>query len=533
MATYFPQKVHGRAGGYVKVERALLSVHDKTGVTDFARELRSRGVALFSTGGTESLLRESSVEVSSIGELTGMAEMMDGRVKTLHPGVCAGILADRDKPGHMEELSAAGFDTIDLVAVNLYPFREVALREGATLEDLIENIDIGGVTLLRAAAKNHKHVAVVCGPGQYGRVVDEMERQDGGISAGYLKELALRAFSETAAYDAIIHRALCGRLTAGDDMPERVHLYYEPLYGMRYGENPYQRASFFRDPLHRGASVAGCEVLWGKQLSYNNILDLDAALGLASEFETPAAVVIKHTNPSGVALDDELSEAFMTALAADPMSAYGGIVGLNRTCDLKTAAAMKGHFFEAIIAPDYEPDALERLKKKKNLRICSTGSPIGPGSGQGYRYTQVQGGMLVQSRDFPGLDTGTLKVVTKKAPTAEQIASMDFAVRVCRHIKSNSILLVKDRRTVGVGAGQMSRVDAAMLASHKAGDDAKGSVLASDAFFPFRDGIDEAAKGGVAAIVQPGGSIRDEEVIQAANEHGIPMVFSGLRLFKH
>jgi phosphoribosylaminoimidazolecarboxamide formyltransferase/IMP cyclohydrolase len=303
---------------------------------------------------------------------------------------------------------------------------------------------------------------------------------------------------------------------------------------MRYGENPYQQAKFYRDPLFRGPSVATCQVLGGKQLSYNNILDLDAALGIISEFADPTAAIIKHTNPSGVAVAEGLVEAFTTALDADRMSAYGGIAGLNQTCDMETAGAMKGHFFEAIIAPDYEPEALEFLKKKKkNLRICSLGEPIVTEAGEDFTCTKVRGGMLAQTTDFPGLDPGELKVVTEKEPTGEELVSMEFAVRVCRHIRSNSILLVKGRRTVGVGAGQMSRVDASMLAAYKAGDEAKGSVMASDAFFPFRDGIDEAAKAGVRAIVQPGGSIRDDEVIQAANEHGMAMVFSNVRLFKH
>jgi phosphoribosylaminoimidazolecarboxamide formyltransferase/IMP cyclohydrolase len=509
------------------VRRALLSVSNRDGLADLARGLRDLGVDLFATEGTASFLRTQGVAVTNLEELTGHGSLLEGRVKTLHPKVHGAILAVPTKESHVRDLAALGTEPFEFVVVNLYPFSETAAK-GAPEADVIETIDIGGVALLRSAAKNAEHVAVLSNPRQYTGVLDELTHA-GGLSATTRQRLALEAFALTSTYDAAISNWLANR--AGHALPPHLRIAFEKAQDLRYGENPYQRAAFYRDPDARGLSLAECDQLHGREMSFNNLLDFHAALELALEFDEPVAVVIKHGNPSGVAVREALAAAYAAAHAADPKAAYGCVVGLNRTMDLDTARAMKGHFIEGVLAPDFAADALERLRKRENLRILR---PRGAWKGgPDLQVIHVRGGLLVQTTDAPTLEAHRLKVVTKAAPTPEQVRDLLFATKVCKHARSNAVVFAKDLATVAIGAGQVSRVDAVMLAAMKAQGRSKGSVLSSDAFFPFRDGIDEAAKAGVAAILQPGGSIRDQEVIDAANEHGIPMVFSGVRFFKH
>jgi phosphoribosylaminoimidazolecarboxamide formyltransferase/IMP cyclohydrolase len=509
----------------VSVRRALLSVHDKTGLGELARGLTEAGVELVATGGTARFLEEHGFEITQTSELTGFDQWLDGRVKTLHPKVQAAILARRT-PEHLKELETLGVDPIDLVVVNLYPFEEVAAKGEAELSEVLENIDIGGVTLIRSAAKNFPDVAVLVSPDQYGGFLERLREGNGGVSEEVSADLAAAAFARTAAYEASISRFLA----KDDGFPEYLSLAYVKTADLRYGENPHQKGAAYRDPLSPGGIITA-EQLHGKQLSYNNLLDLEGGLALVAEFERPTAAVIKHVNPSGCASADEIAEAYRLAHECDPMSAYGGVVAVNRTLDGATAEAMKKVFLEAVVAPDYEDEALELLKKKKKLRVMRLTASLSDEAD--WTMHKVRGGLLVQTANAAAVTREQLKVVTKRAPTDEEIHGMLFAVKVLRHVKSNSIVLVKGERTVGIGAGQMSRVDASMLAGHKAKEEAVGSVLASDAFFPFRDGVDEAAKVGVAAVIQPGGSIRDQEVIDAADEHGMAMVFSGVRMFTH
>ena len=516
-----------------KVRRALVSVSDKTGVAEFAKGLSELGVVILSTGGTATMLEKNGIPVIGVSEVTKFPEMLDGRVKTLHPAIHGGLLAVREKTDHMEAIGKHGIEPIDMVVVNLYPFEDTVSKEGVVLEDAVENIDIGGPSMLRSAAKNHASVAVIVNPSQYSEVLRELRESDCRLSLDTRQKLALEAFRITARYDSAIAQFLGGRFSKGDLFPQNLTLSFEKLYDLRYGENPHQKAAFYRDLFDQTPlSAATAEKLHGKQISYCNVLDIDAALAIVSDFEKPTAAVIKHTNPSGVASDTTLAKAFRVAYDADPVSAFGCVVGLNREVDVDTAKEIASHFVEAIIAPSYSSDAEKLLEEKKNIRLLSTNAPIKREDGR-LMMAKVKGGLLAQTGPYAELDRKELKIVTKRTPTEEEIDAMIFGVRVCRHIKSNTILLVKDERTVGVGAGQMSRVDSTKIAGMKAGDEAKGSVLISDAFFPFRDGIDAAAKVGVAAIIQPGGSMRDEEAIAAADEHGIAMVFSGLRLFKH
>ena len=505
--------------------RALLSVSDKEGLVEFARGLRDLGFDLIATEGTVRLLGGAGVSATSVSDYTGVPEVLGGRVKTLHPKIFAGILAPR---GDEPDLAEMGAGPVELVAANLYPFEAVVAKPRVDPAEAIENIDIGGVTLIRAAAKNAHRVAVVVRPSRYRQVLDALEAA-GTVPPELRDELAMEAFEYTSGYDAAIYNYLWKK--AGRALPPALRLAYTRAADLRYGENPYQKAAFYRDPAAPVPSIARLETLHGKELSYNNLVDLEAALRVASEFSEPAGVVIKHTNPSGVAVRADLAEAYTAAHAADVKAAYGCVVGLNRTVDRATVRAMKGHFVEAIVAPDFAPDALEALRKRKNLRLVRTGAPFRPQ--EELEMTKVSGGMLVQSPTYPEFRADMFRVVTKKAPTAGQIDDMIFGMRVSKFVKSNSIVLVKDRTTVGMGAGQMSRVDSVMLARVKAGDRARGSVLVSDAFFPFRDGVDEAARGGVSAIAQPGGSIRDAEVIEACDEQGIAMAFNKVRLFRH
>ncbi len=520
----------------VKVRRALLSVSDKTGLIDLARGLEALGVELISTGGTRKALADAGLKVRDISDVTGFPEILDGRVKTLHPKVHGGILAIRGNPQHIQTIEQQGIQPIDLVVCNLYPFEATVARPGVLHEEIIENIDIGGPSMVRSAAKNHHDVAVVTDPSQYAGVLDEL-RASGGLSLATRERLAAAAFARTAAYDSAISAYFARRLSAESDWPDVLQLRFEKRSGLRYGENPHQKAAFYVEPNLTASCVASAEVLHGKELSYNNLLDLDSALGLAREFAEPAAVIIKHNNPCGAAVAATLEEAFRRAYEGDPLSAFGGVLGFNRELDEATAMQITepNRFVECVIAPGYSAKAFEVLTTrptwKKNVRILRTGSLDRTTGGLDYR--RVDGGLLVQSRDRDGDDFANLKVVTKRAPTADELADLKFCWLVCKHVKSNAIVLARGGKVLGVGAGQMSRVDSVHIASRKAGEQSRGSVMASDAFFPFRDNVDAAAKVGVTAIVQPGGSVRDQDSIAACDEHGLAMVFTGIRHFRH
>jgi phosphoribosylaminoimidazolecarboxamide formyltransferase/IMP cyclohydrolase len=516
----------------VRIERALLSVSDKEGLVDFAKGLKGLGVEIVSTGGTAALLESNDVKTIGISEVTGWPEMMDGRVKTLHPAIHAGILARRDSKEHMAQLQKANIKKIDMVVVNLYPFKETVLK-GSSLDEIIENIDIGGPSLIRAAAKNFEGVAVVTNPSRYPGLLQEMTTSDANIGGETLRTLALEAFRATATYDAMISSYLA-KVFPGEMFPSSFSLGMDKAYDLRYGENPQQTGAFYVDPFASGVAVGRSEKLHGREISYNNILDLESALELLREFpDRPTAVVIKHTNPCGIASSDSLVDAFVIAFNVDSLAAFGCVIGLNREVDLATAEQIGSHFVDCVIAPEYAPEALAMLSKKKNIRLLRTGAPISHDEKPELKMKKVKGGLLIQTSDVKPLDPDTLKVVTARAPTEEETKSMLFAWKVCKHVWSNAIILAKGERVVGIGAGQMSRVDSSMIAAHKARENARGAVMASDAFFPFRDGIDEAAKAGVTSVIQPGGSIRDEEVIKAADEHGMAMVFTGVRIFRH
>ena len=516
----------------VKIERAIISVSDKEGIVDFSKKLVERGVEIVSTGGTASLLQKNGIRTLSVSDVTGFPEMLDGRVKTLHPKVFAGLLARRDVPEHMDQIKKMGIDKIDMVVVNLYPFKQTVLKPEASLDEIIENIDIGGPSMIRAAAKNYGSVAVVTNPTRYGSILVEMEANGNQLDEATLRTLMLEAFRTTATYDSMISQYL-GGVFPTEKFPSTLNIGFEKSMDLRYGENPEQTAAFYVDPFSTGVSVPRSEKLHGKDLSYNNILDLESALDLLREFERPTAAVIKHTNPCGIASSDDISDAFDIAYNVDPLAAFGCVIGLNRNVDLRTAEMIASHFVDCVIAPGYEPAAMELMQKKKNIRLLRTNGPIEMEARPENKMKRIKGGILVQTNDHIKVGPETLKVVTKRAPTEAEVGSMLFAWKVAKHVWSNSIILAKGEQAVGIGAGQMSRVDSSMIACHKAGDKARGSVMASDAFFPFRDGVDEAAKNGVIAIIQPGGSIRDEEVIKAADEHGMAMVFTGVRVFRH
>lgn len=515
----------------VKIKRAIISVSDKEGIVGFSKELSALGVEIISTGGTYRLLKDNGVSVKEVSDITGFPEMLDGRVKTLHPNVHAGILARRDLPEHMAAIEAKGIGAIDMVVVNLYPFKETVLRKGSSLDEVVENIDIGGPSMIRAAAKNYKSVAVLTGPEQYPEVLDKL-RTEGELDLPLMQKLMAEAFIVTSDYDSMIASRMYSTFCTG--FPKHFPIPSEKVEDLRYGENPNQSAAFYKDPFTPGTTVAKSEQLHGKQLSYNNILDLDKSLDIAMDFEKPTAVVMKHTNPCGLASADTIFEAFKTAYNVDPLSAFGCVICLNRNCDIATAEMISNYFVEAVICPDFDEDAQILLSKKKNIRLLRTGSPINPsGRHREYKMKKVQGGILVQTDEDLPIDPKNLKVITKRAPTDEEVSALLFAWKLAKHVTSNAVVYVKGERAVGIGAGQMSRVDSAKIASMKANEPTEGSVMASDAFFPFRDGVDEAAKAGVTAIIQPGGSIRDQEVIDAANEHDIAMVFTGCRVFRH
>ncbi len=517
------------------IRRALLSVSDKAGLVELARGLADLGVTLLSTGGTRKALADAGLPVTDISDVTGFPEVLDGRVKTLHPKVHGGILAVRSNPQHARTIAEHGIEPIDLVVCNLYPFEATVARAGSTHEDVVENIDIGGPSMVRSAAKNYHDVAIVTDPGQYAAVLEELRGQ-GGLSLETRERLAAAAFARTAAYDAAIAAYFAGRAGDSEAFPPRLDLRLERRTALRYGENPHQKAAFYAEPGVGGACVATAESLHGKELSYNNLLDLDSALNLVREFAEPAAVVIKHNNPCGAAVGTTLAEAFRKAYEGDPLSAFGGVLGFNRELDEATAMQITepNSFVECVIAPGYSEAAFRVLTTrpswKKNVRILKTG-PLDARPG-GPDFRRVDGGLLVQDRDHGGGDFAA-KVVTKRPPSPEEMADLRFAWVVCKHVKSNAIVLAKGGKVLGVGAGQMSRVDSVHLAARKAGEGARRSVMASDAYFPFRDNVDAAARAGVTAIVQPGGSVRDQESVDACDEHGLAMVQTGVRHFRH
>ena len=512
--------------------RAIISVSDKAGVTTFAKDLSRLGFEVFSTGGTKKALVEAGVPVKSVSEITGFPEILDGRVKTLHPMVHGGILARRDLTSHMEELARNNIEAIDLVVVNLYPFVQTVAKEGVTLTEALENIDIGGPTMVRAAAKNFPDVIVVVDPADYPLVLEKLK--GGSINLAERKRLAQKAFQHVAVYDTAIAQYL---RQDREGFPDEMTVALKKRYGLRYGENPHQSAAFYAE-LSIGKKPTGitwAEQLGGKELSFNNILDADAAWGAATDFAAPTVSVVKHTNPCGLAGHDDIAEAYRRAFSGDPVAAFGGIVAANRTVTLAMAEEMKSVFYEIVIAPEYEPAALELLKGKEDLRILLAELPPGYGKTE-LSYLdlrRVKGGLLVQSSDsLPEADVN-LRTVTKRKPSEAETADLLFAWRAVKHVKSNAILLVKDRTLLGMGAGQPSRIISAQIAREKAGEKTGGSVLASDAMFPFSDVVEAAAEGGVTAIIQPGGSIRDEDSIKAADEHNIAMVFTGVRHFRH
>ncbi len=518
------------------IKQALLSVSDKTGLVDLARGLKAYGVALISTGGTAKLLQDAGLAVTEVADYTGFPEMLDGRVKTLHPKVHGGILARRDVPAHVDAIRNAGIEGIDLVVVNLYPFTQTIARPDCTLAEAIENIDIGGPAMVRSAAKNYQHVAIVTDPADYVEVLKEMAAASGAMGAETRFRLAQKAFSHTAAYDGAISNYLAAVDATGSTrgrFPERLSMQFELAQPLRYGENPHQSAAFYRDVQPPAGSLACYQQRQGKELSYNNIADAEAAWECVKTFDAAACVIVKHANPCGVALGDNPADAYRRAFATDPTSSFGGIIAFNRELDEAGAQAVSQQFVEVVIAPAVSAGALAVFAAKANIRVLE----VAPGSAaNAMDLKRVGGGLLVQSPDALNVGAGELKVVTKLAPTPQQLADLLFAWRVAKYVKSNAIVFCGDGRTLGVGAGQMSRVDSARIASIKAqnaGLALEGSAVASDAFFPFRDGVDVVAQAGAKAIIQPGGSVRDAEVIDAADEQGIAMVFTGVRHFRH
>ena len=509
------------------IKTALISVSNKEGITYFAKQLNNLGIKIISTGNTAKLLTNSKIKTISVSDIANFPEMLDGRVKTLHPNIFAGILAERKNKEHLAELKKQRIELIDMVVVNFYPFEE-AMKRKSKLNEILENIDIGGPSLVRAAAKNFQDVLVVTDPKNYGEVIKRIK--SGQIDEDFRKRFAAKAFLQTARYEIIISRYFAEHFLK-ETFPDTYNFTFKKIQDLRYGENPHQKAAFYSAYQDEETSVSTARQLHGKELSYNNILDANDAFELIKEFKEPTAAVIKHTNPSGVASAKTIEEAYKKAHEADPKSAFGSVVALNMPCNAKIAKLMKPLFVEVVICPKFEKDALNILKQKKNLRLLETGP-----TSKDYKshdMKRVVGGLLVQTRQYPDLKEKEMKAVTKRKPTKEELKDMLFAWKVNKHVKSNSIVFAKDDVTVGIGAGQMSRVDAVNLAIMKNEDKIKGSVMSSDAFFPFRDGVDEAAKAGVKAIIQPGGSIRDGEVIKAADEHNIAMVFTGIRLFKH
>ncbi len=513
--------------------RAIISIYDKSGIVDFARRLAEAGVELISTGGTYKVLSEDGgLPVQQVSDVTGSPEILDGRVKTLHPRIHGGLLARRDTPEHMTELKKQGIQPIDLVVSNLYPFVDTVSKPGVELDEALENIDIGGPTLIRAGAKNFPSVAVVVDPADYPWVADRIA--GGGLSQEERQGLAFKAFQHVSTYDTAVAAYLGAKADSkdgagGEEMPQVLDLSYRKHLDLRYGENPHQKAALYVAGENDGG-LAGASQVHGRELSFNNLLDADAAWRTATDFEGVAVAIIKHTNPCGLAVSSDQVEAYQRALAGDPVSAFGGIVGFNSIVSAATAREMGSVFYEVVVAPGYEEEALEELKKKRNLRILVAEPPKDEGD---YDLRPLSGGLLAQSQDVLAEDASSWKVVTKRQPDDREMADLAFAWKVAKHIKSNAIVLVKDQALVGMGAGQPNRLNSVHLAVRAAGDASPGSVLASDAFFPFPDGVELAAEGGATAVVQPGGSIRDDEVIAAADEANLAMVFTGVRHFKH
>lgn len=516
------------------VKRALISVSDKTGIVEFAQSLQALGVEILSTGGTYRLLKDNNVAVTEVSEYTGFPEMMDGRVKTLHPKVHGGILGRRGQDDAV--MQEHGIDAIDMVVVNLYPFAATVAKPDCTLEDAIENIDIGGPTMVRAAAKNHAYVNIVVNAADYQSLIAEMQANDGGTSYATRFDLAIKAYEHTAAYDGAIANYFGQKVPGGEaEFPRTFNLQFNKAQTMRYGENPHQRSAFYVEDAISEASIATATQIQGKELSYNNIADTDAALECVKQFSEPACVIVKHANPCGVAVAATIAEAYQLAFATDSESAFGGIIAFNRELDGPTASAIVDkQFVEVIIAPSISQAAIDAVSAKKNVRLLASGEWQAPAKALDYK--RVNGGLLVQDRDLAVITAADLKVASKRQPSEAEIRDLLFAWKVAKFVKSNAIVYAKNSQTIGVGAGQMSRVNSARIAAIKAehaGLEVKGSVMASDAFFPFRDGIDNAAANGIAAVIQPGGSMRDEEVIAAADEHGMAMVFTGIRHFRH
>jgi phosphoribosylaminoimidazolecarboxamide formyltransferase/IMP cyclohydrolase len=519
-----------------KAERALISAWKKDGISNFARELKEFGIEILSTGGTAKLLRDAGIEVTDISNYTQSPELLGGRVKTLHPKIHAGILAVRDNDTHIKDMEQYGVKPIDIVVVNFYPFEDVIRNKEVDLSEAIENIDIGGPTLLRAAAKNYKYVTAVAYPEDYKTVVNELKKNKGSISVETNFRLAVKAFSYVARYDAAISNFLGSLEENGKKtkFPDSLTLHFEKRMRLRYGENPHQEGAFYIQPGVEEPCVSNSTQLQGKELSLNNIYDADAALELVKEFSETACVIVKHNNPCGVATAESPLQAFLKAKECDPESAFGGIVAFNTEVDETTALELAAMFLEVVIAPSYTKKALDLLSTKQNLRVMKTPPLTTDKPKSGLDLKKIVGGVLIQDRDLTAEeDFKDFRVVTKRQPTDEEIEDLKFAWKVCKHVKSNAIVLARGGQTIGIGAGQMSRVDSVKIAAMKARIPTKGAVLASDAFFPFRDGIDEAAKSGITAIVQPGGSIRDKETIAAADEHGIAMIFTGVRHFRH
>jgi len=517
----------------VKIKRALISVSDKAGVLDLAKELNKFGVEILSTGGTAKLFRENNIPVKEVSEYTGFPEMLDGRVKTLHPKIHGGLLALRNNPEHMQTLKEHNIGLIDMVVVNLYPFEKTTQKPGVSIEEVIENIDIGGPSMLRSAAKNHQSVAVICNPDRYAQVIEELKKNKGSLSETLLRDLGIEVFTRTSQYDGTIYNYLSnyfkGKSGEGA-LPKEITLGFEKIQELRYGENPHQQAAFYKEK-GKSRGIINAKQLQGKELSFNNILDLNSALELVKEFKNPAAVVVKHNNPCGVAEDNSLEKAYLNAWICDKLSAFGGIVALNRKMDPKTAKAVLGSgFLECVIAPGYDAGVAEMFKDKKNLRLLEL-SDLGEINEPDFK--RVSGGLLLQDKDLATLDMNNLKIVTKKKPTKSEMESLIFGWKVAKHVKSNAIILTKGTKTVGIGAGQMSRVDSVFISTKKAGKLTAGSCLASDAFFPKEDAIQLAAKFKIKAIIQPGGSIADEAIIKTADKYKIAMVTTGMRHFRH
>ncbi|MBP3039256.1 bifunctional phosphoribosylaminoimidazolecarboxamide formyltransferase/IMP cyclohydrolase [Bacillaceae bacterium Marseille-Q3522] len=509
-------------------KRALLSVSDKTGIASFAKQLHKLGFELISTGGTKKALEEEGIPVKSVTQVTGFPEILEGRVKTLHPNIHGGLLAKFSDPSHQEQLTEHHIEPIQLVIVNLYPFQETIAKANVTVEEAIENIDIGGPAMLRASAKNHQYVTVVVDPADYDTVLAELEAKN-EVTFATRRKLAAKVFRHTAAYDALIAEYMTNLVQ--EETPEKLTVTYERKQSLRYGENPHQQAAFYRKPLGSSFSIADASQLHGKELSYNNINDADAALQMIKDFSEPAAVAVKHMNPCGVGIGENIFAAFEKAFEADPVSIFGGIIALNREVDAATAQKLHGIFLEIIIAPSFSQEALDILTSKKNLRLLSV--PFDAETKTEKKLTSIEGGLLVQDYDHYSLDEATISYPTERKPTEQEWRALKLGWKVVKHVKSNAIVVSSDSNTFGIGAGQMNRVGAAKIALEQAGEKAKGAALASDAYFPMDDTVEAAAKAGITAIIQPGGSIRDEDSIKKANEYGIAMVFTGVRHFKH